>query len=1080
MHLSWKIRKLNLYFLLLFIPTLLYGESAVADGFLLLGKPNKLYHLTGTWLHQKEIESHKHPDPSHGDWLPIPVPGIWSNIGIQHKGNIWYKLDFRIYGELREKELGLMIPNTALCHELYINGKLLDGSGVFDSDGSILAKSTKMNFYTLPRSLILPKGKNTILIRVGSYGGVGGFNSGEIFLGEKTIVQEQFLRFLLWNTILVAVFIFVSVYHIVIYLARKTDREYLYYSLLCFAIAIYNLSFSTLSYWVWDNFWFYFFGTLVSVSLIPVLLVQFFHKFLEYPKKFFAKAIINISFFLLGLGILLCSTSEDNFQRYHTTILPILLVLVAITLVYPLYYLIKGTRQSRIGSWIILIGYSLFSVATLYDVINYLAYIGSPQFIEYGFLAFILSISFAVGMKFANVHNQLEYLTKNLKEEVMIRTREITETNKRLIEMDRLKTSFFANVTHELRTPLTLSILPLERVIQSIQDPDQIQLLETSHRNNIKLLKLINDLLDFARIEAGLMDLRLAPINLTSLVQGLVSHFELSASVKGIQINTNLEENLVCILDPEKTEKILTNLLSNAFKFTPSGGRIYIYLEKINNRGDIPFCKITVGDTGIGIPREQLDYIFERFHQIDMSRERRFEGSGIGLSLVKELTELHNGFVEVNSEVGKGSEFRVFLPMHANPNFPIEKEILPEQNTFSSKYLDALASPKIFYEPQTGTDPETDKPRIVIVEDNEEMLYLLKQILGTDYLIYPAKNPVLGLEVAQRIIPALIISDVMMPEMNGFEFTRKLKEMPGLRSIPIVLLTAMNDLDGKLEGFTSGADDYIAKPFQPLELKARIQNLIVKSNLQKEKNQRLSQLQKELILARDIQSRLLPAKLPSVGGLSFGTLYIPLDEVGGDFYDVYENQDTITVFVCDVSGHGVPACLIASMVKMAFQSEIQENSSLDKVLRGLNRSLYSMIGNNFVTASIAEIHKNTRQVRYVNAGHPPFLHISNSGIIERNAEGKPLGVLSEFEFTVAEFSANEGDSLFFYTDGIPEATGPSGEAYGDERLKNLLGKSKAFLPRELIDALGQELRGFMGEENFEDDITAFVVRFESE
>jgi signal transduction histidine kinase len=207
------------------------------------------------------------------------------------------------------------------------------------------------------------------------------------------------------------------------------------------------------------------------------------------------------------------------------------------------------------------------------------------------------------------------------------------------MEIDRMKTNFFANVTHELRTPLTLSLLPLEKAIQNTKNPETLALLETSQRNNIRLLRLINDLLDFAKIEAGSMDLRLAPTNLTYLVKGLVSTFQISAESKNIEVKLELQESVNTILDPEKTEKILSNLLSNAYKFTPSNGEIIISLTEIQYHQH-EYVRIQVKDTGIGIPEDKISMIFDRFHQVDMSKERVFEGTGIGLSLVKELTEL--------------------------------------------------------------------------------------------------------------------------------------------------------------------------------------------------------------------------------------------------------------------------------------------------------------------------------------------------------------------------------------------------------------------------------------------------------
>jgi serine phosphatase RsbU (regulator of sigma subunit) len=474
--------------------------------------------------------------------------------------------------------------------------------------------------------------------------------------------------------------------------------------------------------------------------------------------------------------------------------------------------------------------------------------------------------------------------------------------------------------------------------------------------------------------------------------------------------------------------------------------------------------------------------IFDRFHQVDMGKERVFEGTGIGLSLVKELTELQNGFVEVQSKLGEGSEFSIYIPVIRDEALIINSDSdsninkLMESESFSNKVLQSLPSyNKLNIE--DSNDP--DKKTILIVEDNLDMLYLLKNLLSKDYNLISASNGEEGIHIAEANRPALILSDVMMPILNGFQMTRKLKDHNQLKNTPVVLLTALNDLDGKLEGFTQGADDYISKPFQPLELKARIHNLLLKSELQKDKNHRLFQLQKELILARDIQSKLLPTELPAIAGFSFASLYIPLDEVGGDFYDIFEMDDRVFFFLCDVSGHGVPACLIASMVKMAFQSEIQGEKSITKIMQGINKSLFTIIGNNFVTAMIAELNLNTRTIQYTTAGHPPFYHVTKDSILELSTQGKPLGVFADVEFQSKQISPNDGDLIFFYTDGIVESANAEQEFYGEERLENYLKRSKHLEPQDIIEALKEELKGFLGGEKFEDDITALALRFQS-
>jgi len=346
---------------------------------------------------------------------------------------------------------------------------------------------------------------------------------------------------------------------------------------------------------------------------------------------------------------------------------------------------------------------------------------------------------------------------------------------------------------------------------------------------------LVNQLLDLSKLEAGKMMLEASEQNIMPLLKGYVLSFSSLAERKIITLSFNtIEENLNLYFDKDKLEKIINNLLSNAFKFTPEGGKIDFTVEKMINE-----VEIRIADNGIGIAKERIDKIFNRFYQVDGSHTRESEGTGIGLAVTKELVELHKGKIEVESEYGKGTTFKVFLPLgkdHLKPGEIIEKEIkedvvatiektdivLEDENRKERTDIDVLLE----------TDLSADKagkasnPLLLIVEDNSDVRKYIISHLEDEYRIQDAVDGEDGLQEALKHIPDLIISDIMMPKMDGFKLCEKLKTDERTSHIPVILLTAKATNQDKIEGLETGADDYIMKPFDAEVLKVRIKNLI--------------------------------------------------------------------------------------------------------------------------------------------------------------------------------------------------------------------------------------------------------------
>jgi CheY-like chemotaxis protein/nitrogen-specific signal transduction histidine kinase len=400
---------------------------------------------------------------------------------------------------------------------------------------------------------------------------------------------------------------------------------------------------------------------------------------------------------------------------------------------------------------------------------------------------------------------------------------------KALREVDQVRSRFFANISHEFRTPLTLILGPMETLVSAARDEKSREELGMVHRNAKRLLTLVNQLLDLSRIEAHRMKLSAREMDLVELVRGIAASFESLAARRSIQLSVTWSDPIVGYFDGDVVEKILTNLLSNAFKFTRDGGQVSVTVGRQVSPAGGEEAAIEVGDTGIGIQSDELEKIFDRFYQVDGTQTREHEGTGIGLAVTKELVQLHKGHISVSSELERGSTFTIRLPLGKEH---LSQEDITEAPTKPVGKEPKVASPET--EAAGGATPEDDtvsesadqSPVVLVIEDNKDMRRYIRDRLEDSYAVLEAENGALGFEEATRSVPDLIVSDVMMPKLDGFELCRRLKEDMRTSHIPIILLTAKAGTDHRIEGLQIGADDYLVKPFHAEELATRITNLI--------------------------------------------------------------------------------------------------------------------------------------------------------------------------------------------------------------------------------------------------------------
>ena len=484
------------------------------------------------------------------------------------------------------------------------------------------------------------------------------------------------------------------------------------------------------------------------------------------------------------------------------------------------------------------------------QVDRYLADYNSQKIMLVGLCLFLLVCLVASTMVFrgyvikAKLNEKLAKTNDELKRvngELEVKNEELKRLNEEVMELTHSRLVFFTNISHELRTPLTLIADPVEMLLEDsgIKGKSR-ELLKMVQRNAIALQQLVSSILDFRKIQNGKMDLKLYRFDIVKTLTVWVGDFQLTAERKQIKLHLDIaafKGSHEVVADKEKIARVIFNLLSNALKYTPAGGDIFVSLEDEGEK-----LRLHVRDTGKGIEKEETDKIFERFFQAKGAAS----GTGIGLALVKSFVELHHGEVWVESELGKGSDFIVEIPREqVDKSLVIHMEDEDVDNSVSNSNSDNknVANESVLQYIDDGVrkcgkvqqlvSENTNKPTVLVIDDNNDIRQYEHTLLQDDYIVMEAVDGKEGLEIAKKEVPDLVICDVMMPVMDGLEFTEQLKTNTATSHIPVIMLTAKNLEEHRAEGYEHGADSYITKPFHSKVLLARIENLLKQRKLLK-------------------------------------------------------------------------------------------------------------------------------------------------------------------------------------------------------------------------------------------------------
>jgi signal transduction histidine kinase len=503
------------------------------------------------------------------------------------------------------------------------------------------------------------------------------------------------------------------------------------------------------------------------------------------------------------------------------------------------------------------------------------------------YFLFVTGVFVVIGSLF---YDRLRFREFSLRFQLDTNRAALQESNQKLKELDEAKSRFFANISHELRTPLTLLISPLETLLHQYKWDDQTRmLLTTMQSNGMRLLKLINDLLDLVRLESGTIVIKPEPLNVPDFIKGEASSIRSVAEDKRIRLETFVDPALGTVMaDRDKLEKVVLNLVFNALKFTPAGGRVELRAEKQGEE-----FVIIVSDTGMGLSAANLANVFSRFWQADDTSRRKYQGVGIGLALVKELSIAHGGDVSVTSQQGKGTIFTVRLPYKkAEEEAPAITEEAPKpeptaqpagtvssQEWLANLYRRAELFPSMTPLQDTLRQVETshngtNTPTLLVADDEPDMLRYLKSQLATHYRVIEAVDGQQAVEKASQFLPDIILLDMMMPEKDGLQACREIRQRTSTQSIPVILLTARADEETKMAALSAGASDFLTKPFSTTELHVRIKNLVESHQYQIKLSKQKTVLEHTIEQLKETETQLVQTeKLASLGRMSAGIIH---------------------------------------------------------------------------------------------------------------------------------------------------------------------------------------------------------------
>jgi len=801
--------------------------------------------LSGEWLFfwMREIDPLSVPNKKH-EGVPVHQPLIWNRLEIDGEKlpeDGYGTFYLRVVGLQRGRSVGLKIPYIYSAYRLYLNGKLCARSGIVGSS----AEESAPQFRNMTCYFIPDRDFTDIVIHISNFNDLKGGMWGEIALGIKEQIERMRDLHLSLELFLVGIMMIMGIYHLILFLQRRKDRSPLWFGLLCIFLSLRYLFtgeiFITVLFadfpWLWQS---RIEHILVYLSL-PLFLMFFRTLYPDESHTIPVRAVQLISLTFIAITIFASKKVFGIFMKPYY-------IVILLSMMYAFVIIIRAYRKRRPGSNVALYTYILFFLAILNDILYAEMILNFVPLGTAGFFVFIISQSFNLSIRFSKAFSSIEELTG------------------RLIKLDGIKDEFLANTSHELRTPLHGIVGIAESLMEQGEDDmtegtkDNLTMIVSCGR---RLFNLVNDILDMSKLKNNEIDLRRKPVDIKAVVDVVIDIARPLVRERDIRLRNLISDDTPPVFaDENRIQQILMNLIDNALSFTTSGGvDISASLLSVPDArdGEGALLEVSVSDTGIGIPEDKQPYIFDPFTQADGSLSREFGGTGIGLSIVKKLVELHGGTIRVESEPGRGSRFSFTVPLAdgrvASGAFSVQRDITdsavspdeagaailsesaskPEQNPITGISSDQMLS---------GVPGVT--PVILAVDDDPVNLQVIENILqARSYSVIKSFS---GDDTLHKLkkgdLPDLVLLDIMMPRISGIDLCRKIREKHSLFELPVIMVTVSDRQSDIVASLQAGANDYLSKPFDRTELLARVENLILlKRSVKEQEKLRLKNLQ---------------------------------------------------------------------------------------------------------------------------------------------------------------------------------------------------------------------------------------------
>ena len=996
--------------------------------------------------------------------LPISLLEIFPSSNVNQL--VEFTVYFRFYLEDDQLLISpvLCFPGLGENFSIYVNGEPV-AREIYIRGGEIQVRRTELSLRVPFRRDLLRNGENVIAIQLlgttppyqSSSAVPGLFYDSGYSIQEAEAAYDGFDDFI--QLILVSIYLAFGLYHLFLFIRRPAELYGFFFFL--FTLGTFGFYFfrSRLAYDLILNTEYLTRGENASIFVLPGALVLFSLTYLRPQKP------IPIWAYLAGGFNALCSLLALLLPFSLVSTLVVFWRTCQIPLMLWLPFFAFGAyRRGDRDSGKFIVAFAVLLATAVFDLCNSIYNFNSMEpLFRWGFFGFAITMVAIMGNRFLLSLRTSELLNQSLE-----------KARAELEEAARMRDTFVAAASHEIRTPVH-GILGISRILLMEQQPDSTPL-SPSLRHSLQLIRqsanrlsrLVDDFVDHSRLKQGQLKINPSAVRLFPVVEFCFASLADQIREKPVQLVNSVSQSLPALeADELRLQQILLNLIGNAVKFTREGS-VTVEAETLGNQ-----IQIRVSDTGIGIPREKQEEIFKPFHQADRAIARSYGGTGLGLYIVRSLVDLHRGSLSVESRPGRGSTFSVRLPVYSSVTTASQQSSEPSENGHALKQFKLLQ--EVTRQSASDFEKTETTPRILVVDDETINSAVLRGILepaGLQLVSFKnARDAIYYLQSGGQADVAIL--DWMLGGMSGIDLCLWIRQSYSPVDLPVLILTAHGDNDRMVEGFAAGANDYLEKPVDPVELLARVRTLVDLRFSSMEKSELISYRQ-ELQIARKIHMELLPAEIPQMEQISITARYLPRGDLGGDYYDVQRVNGGVAVFLADVTGHGIGAALGAAMTRVAFMLQREIWTDPAQVLQGVNKIICDAGMTQLVTGISVFVDEETRQLYLARAGHLPGALLHSGGTLEPLfPRGRVMGWLGDLRCELIQRPFPSGDRLILFTDGVTEIRNSAGEFLGEERIMQFLETNFSLSTAELSEAFLDYVHQW--QEKPQDDIALIVI-----